>query len=94
MGIATAKTKANSKAEAHKLYGELIGLAMRFEANGLDASPVMKAAKCLAQLAAEVDTVLAEERARYQPQLNQSEAEMLRRENEELKARLALQPTR
>ena len=95
MADATEKTRWNAKVEALKIHGALVGLAQRFDANELDSGPVKKAAAALSKLAEEVQAKF-DEMLMAQAQYHQavgpkttSGMDELRRENEELKRRLA-----
>lgn len=99
MANPTEKTRWNAKVEAHQVHSQLSGLVSRFEANDLDASAVKKAAKALAEVADEVQKALdkaASAKASYHSSVGPSPdvVESLRRENEELKKRLAASPVR
>jgi hypothetical protein len=94
MANPTYKTRWNAKVEAHQLHGALTGLATRFEANDLDAGAIKKATKALAEVADEVQRDIdatAAAKAKYHASVGPaaSAVEELRRENEELKKRLA-----
>jgi hypothetical protein len=102
-GTPTEKTRWACKAAAHRFHGELKGFALNLKDNGLDDKPALEAAKALAKLAAEVEARNVIERAAkqaYRDSFNVThvasteDIDKLRRENEELKARLALQPNR
>ena len=102
-GAPTEKTRWACKAAAHTYHRELKGLAINFKENGLDDKPVLDAVKALAKYAAEVESKNITERAArqaYRDSFNVThvastlEVDALKRENEELKARLALQPNR
>ena len=99
MGEPTEKTRWNAKVEALRLHGALVGLASRFEANDLDSGPVKKASAALSKVAEEVQTKLDEEalaQAKYHQATGPGAGpvEELRRENEELKRRLAASAVR
>ena len=95
MGEVTEKTQWNAKVEAHRLHAAIVGLQARFDANGLDSGPVKKAAQALGKLAEEVQAV---QDAQIQAKVDYRQSvgpvgvpdlDALRRENEELKKRLA-----
>ena len=78
-------------------------LAVKLKDNGLEDKPALDAAKALSKLADEVDKKNEKERAAkqaYRDSFNvthvasSEDMDKLRKENEELKARLALQPNR
>ena len=102
-GAPTEKTRWACKVTAHRLHGELEGFAINLKENGFDTKPATDAAKALWKIASEVDEKNSRERAAkqaYRDSFNVTHVastedfDKLKRENEELKARLALQPNR
>ena len=100
-GPVTEKTRWGAKGEAHRLHGELKGLAIRLKENELDDKPALDAAKVLWKAAEEVEKRNDAEKASKQAHRDEVNAERdlgsvadLRREVAELKKQLALQPNR